>query len=310
MKAGKIRVPFKTPVDYFNEILCGNYDNINRFKELHNKKGWQGYDCDLHIYPYTKAIPGMLSVGCPNQCPFCPTAHTHQGHIHFGDYKRIISQYVDECVHFMDENFFHNNMKIILPLLKKQNIRWLAMSDYKSTVRTLEGFGEDYLYECGLRIVEVGLENIVLCKKVLKKINTKKIAIYYLNMTCFPGETKTSIRENATWMKDVSLKRPIHFNNGIWYACGQFLYPYKEMREEGRYLKGEFARVQPTWIPNSLLVQDYTIRDLEKANHFNQLVYGHKIYNPRMSGNIGVFIGTNQRKASWLLTGIRCGAIV
>lgn len=304
------KVPFKTPVDYFKEVLCSKYENVNRFKELLAKKGWDGYDCDLHIYPYVKAKPGMLSIGCPNQCPFCPTAHTHRGYIHFGNYEHIISQYADECIHFMDENFFYNKMDIVLPLLKKWNVQWLAMSDYKSTVQVMETFGEDYLYECGLRIIEIGLENIVLYKKVKKKIKPDRIAIYYLNMTCLPGETKSSILENAKWMKDVSLKNPIHFNNGVWYACGQFLYPYKEMEEKGQYLVGEFARVLPTWIPYSLLVQDYTIINLERANHFNQYVYGWKMYNPKMDGNIDVFIGTDQRKAAWMLTSIRCGAIV
>jgi len=49
---------------------------------------------------------------------------------------------------------------------------------------------------------------------------------------------------------------------------------------------------------------------LGKVNFYNQLVYGWKIYNPKMSGNIGVFIGNDQQRAAWLLTGIRCGGIV
>jgi len=302
------KVPFETPVDYFREILDSDYGAINDFGELHEQKGWEGFDCDLHIYPYTKAQPAMLSVGCPNQCPFCPSAQVHKGRIEFGDAEYILSSYIGKILHFMDENFFYNDMKKVLPLLMKYEITWLAMSDYKSTMAVLEEFGEDYLYKCGLRIIEVGLENVVLYKKVKEKIPVKRIAIYYLNMTCLSGETKESIVENAKWMKSVSLKRPIHFNNAVWYACGQFFYPYQPV-DGGIYLDGELARVRPTWIPNTLLAQDYEIISLEKANYYSQLVYGIKIYCPGMLGNIGEFIGKNQRRATWMLSGLRVGAI-
>ncbi len=304
-------VPFKTPVDYFNEILGGDYNNINNFKtlfELRRWKGYKGFDCDLHIYPYTSAEPALLSVGCPNQCTFCPTAQTHKGKIHFGDPELILPSYKNKNLHFMDENFFYNDMKKVLPLLRRYEIIWLAMSDYKSTKRVLEEFGEDYLYDCGLRIVEVGLENVIFYKKVEEKISTKRIAICYLNMTCLPGETKESIVTNMEWMESASLKRPIHFNNGVWFACGQFFYPYKH-KAGGRYLVGELARVRPTWIPHSLLTQGYEIVDLEKANYFGQLVYGMKEYRPKLFGSIGEFIGTNQRLATWMLSGLRVGAI-
>ena len=309
----KPKVPFKTPVDYFNEILGGNYDNINHFEKLLEAKQsylseWETYDCDLHIYPYVKAQPALLSVGCPNQCPFCPTALTHKGRIHFGDSEIILPSYKDKHLHFMDENFFYNDMKKVLILLRKYNITWLAMSDYKSTKRVFEEFGEQYLFECGLRIIEMGLENVVLYMKVQKKIPTKLISIYYLNMTCLPGETKSSIIENAKWMRSVSLKRPIHFNNGVWYACGQFFYPYQPV-EKGRHLIGDVARVRPTWIPDTLLTQNYEIINLEKANYLNQLAYGIKVYHPKRYGNIGDFIGENQKRATWILGGLRVGAI-
>jgi len=302
------RVPFKTPADYFTKVLEGCYDTIDFFKERHEKIGWKEYDCDLHIYPHTLAQPAVLSVGCPNQCPFCPSAAIHKGKIHFGNPEIILPKYANTSVHFMDENFFYNDMKVILPLLKKRGMIWLAMSDYKSTVKVLEEFGEDLLYECGLRVVEVGLENVVHFKKVKEAIPTEKIEIYYLNMTCLPGETKESIRENAKWMYYHSLEKPIHFNNGLWYACGQFFHPYQP-RKDGRYLDGGLARVRPSWIPNTLLNQDYEIKELDRANLCGQLVYGRKIYNPKLSGSIGEFIGTDQELAAWLLTGIRVGAI-
>jgi len=307
-KANQYHVPFKTPVDYFTEILGSDYDAIDWFQTLLEEKRWKGYDCDLHVYPYTLAQPAMLSTGCPNQCPFCPSAQVHKGKIKFGNFDFILSQYKNKTLHFIDENFFYNKMGNILPLLKKYEITWLVMSDYKSTKEVFETFGEEFLFECGLRVVEMGLENVALYKKVQEKIPARKISIYYLNMTCLSGETKESIVENTKWMKTVSLRRPIHFNNGVWYACGQFFHPYQPI-DGGRWLKGKLARVKPTWIPNTLLEQNYEIVDLESANYYSQLVYGIKIYNPKPYGSIGEFIGTNQQRAAWLLNGLRVEAI-
>ena len=303
-------VPFKTPVDYFKQVLDGKYENVNIFKRLLEDKGWEGYDNDLHVYPFNKAVPGMLSVGCPNSCPFCPTALTHKRNIYFGDPNFIIPQYANMKVHFMDENFFSNDMKVVLPLLKEHNVEWLAMSDYRSTVRALKIHGEKYLYKCGLRVIEMGLENVVLYRKAQAPIETKDIVIYYLNMTCLPGETKYSIKQNAEWMKKNSLARPIHFNNSLWYAPGQFYHPYENKgAKDGQWLDGAYARTRPSWMPISLLREEYRIVDLELANYYGQMVYGNKIYTPKKAGTIGHFIQGCQQRAAWLLTGIRCGAI-
>ena len=318
-----MKVPFKTPVDYFTEVLLCDYNNINRSPELIARSGWSGiYDSDLHIYPYNDAIPGMLSVGCPNKCPFCPSAVIHEGKIVHADPELVIPQLANKTVHFMDENFFYNDMKEVLPLLAMYNVTWLAMSDYQSTLRVLEEFGEHNLYECGCRVVEMGLENVALYQKVKKPIETDLIQMYYLNMTCFPGETKETIRENAKWMAGtVSLLKPIHHNNGVWYACGQFLYPYTEPVGGAWVLERRdfgVARTRPTWLPDSLLDETYEVVSLSMANYYSQLVYGKKIYRPKMQGTIREFVKeaktlrltSAQDEVAWLLTGIRNGAIV
>lgn len=313
-------IPFKTPVDYFDEILGGDYNAINKFKQLLDKKpDWlEKYDNDLHIYPYTAAVPGLLSVGCPNKCSFCPTAARHMGRIHFANAEHVIPQYAGQNVHFMDENFFANDMSIVLPLLQKHNVTWCAMSDYRRTVETFEQYGEDKLAASGCRLVEVGLENVALCNKVknLPDLPNRRIRIYYLNMTCLPGETKETIQENARWMKqgEHSLAHPIHHNNGLWYACGQFYFPYDQNPSDGYWISTKecvrYARVHPTWIPNTLLDQTFTICNLEQANYYGQLVYGIKQYRPPLHGSIREFIGDSAQRTVWLLTGIRCGAII
>jgi len=212
---------------------------------------WRHMDCDLHIYPYDHAQPALLSMGCFNRCSFCPTAKHFQGNVYFGDPEIILPYYGGATVHFMDEDFFRNDMAVVLPLLDKLGIIWTAMSTFDSFAEVLSKYGDGMLYHYGLRCVEIGLENVDLMMKVKHDITTKMVEVYYLNMTCLPGETKQTIRNNREWMKDRSLKRPIHFNNGLWYAPGQFYYPYDTVRTDGIMLPSKYARTRPTYIPDT-----------------------------------------------------------
>lgn len=302
-------VPFKTPSDYFVQALGGDPANIDRWHEIQKTiQGWDNYDTDLHIYPYTSAVPAMLSMGCAATCKFCPTAEIHKGRVWQGDPEKILPHYEGMNVHFMDEDFFSNDMRTILPLLKRYRITWLAMTRNIPFLRALGEYGEDALYDAGLRIVEVGLENVVHYMKCRTTAQTSRVAVYYLNMSFFPGETKESLQENAKWMKEHSLERPIHHNNGLWYAPGQYLYPYGKEAEHGIETDSLFARTVPSYVPDSLLDQSFEISDLEKANYYSQLVYGFKLYNPR-AGSIREFVGTDHKKAMWLAVGLRCGAL-
>ena len=303
-------VPFKTPSDYFQEALGGKVENINKFPEIQKTLGWEKHDCDLHIYPYIHAKSAILSMGCKNRCFFCPTAKFFKGKVFFGDPNIILPYYEGQNVHFMDEDFFANDLDIVLPLLKKYHITWLAMAHFHNIQRVYAKYGEDYLYDCGLRIIETGLENVALMFKAKGELISKKIEIYYLNMTCLPGETKETIQENALFMKDKSLKRPIHFNNSLWYAPGQFYYPYDEVRDDGVLLNPPFARTRPTYIPDTLLNQNYDIVDIEKVNYYCQLVYGLKMYPKEISGSIREFIGDDYGKAMWMIMGVRAGGII
>jgi hypothetical protein len=301
-------VPFKTPLDYFKEALKENPENINKFPEIQKTLGWEKEDCDLHVYPYVHAKSAMLSMGCKNRCFFCPTAQYYQGKIYHGDPEIILPHYTGMNVHFMDEDFFQNDMDLVLPLLKKYQIHWLAMSTYASSIHLFDRYGDEFLHEHGLVCVEMGLENVALMRKVHKPIKAHSVEIYYLNMCCLPGETKETIRANAEWMRYNGLRHPIHFNNGVWYAPGQFFYPY-EHQGKGMVLEGKYARTRPTYIPNTLLMEKYKIIDLEAVNHFSQLVYGIKKYPKQMEGSITDFIH-NQDDACWLITGIRVGGII
>lgn len=306
------QVPFKTPVDYFIELLLEKPENINNFKELYDiKTDWHGkYDCDLHIYPYIKAVPSALSFGCPNTCSFCPTAKYYNGMVYRGDPEVIIPKYKDLYVHFMDENFFYNDMDIILPLMKKNNIKWLAMSDYKSTLSVFKRYGDKYLYECGLVCVEIGLENICLMKKIgEEEIPSDKVSIYYLNMVMLEGETINTIKQNSFFMSKHKLKNPIHFNNGTVFGAGQWYYPYGE-EKKGIMLPNKYARTSPTFIPESFLNESFTILSLKKANYYSQLIYGIKLFPEEEIYNVKDFIENNPDKVKWLVTGIRCGAII
>jgi len=291
--------------------MQGKVENIERWPQICKEVGWDKYDNDLHVYPYVKAVPGVLSMGCPLKCFFCPTAKIWEGKTHYADYEKIIPQYAGMSVHWMDENFFTNpDLDRILELLRLHKVRWLAMSTNKETRKAFETFSEATLYNSGLRVVEMGLENVALMMKVKRPLTTKFVSIYYLNMTFMPGETKTTIRENGLWMESRSLKDPIHHNNGLWYAPGQFYYPYGEERTDGINLTPPEARTRPTYIPDSFLDQDYHISNLPEVNFYSQLVYGYKVYNPTTFGSIREFIGNDYKKAMWLAVGFRIGAIL
>jgi len=306
-------VPFKTPVDYFTQALDGKPENINRFYQIQkDDPQWLTYDNDLHIYPYVHAVPSMLSMGCNNKCKFCPTAKLHKGKVHFGDPEIIIPNYKNMNIHFMDENFFRNDMDVVLPLLRKYKIKWLAMSTYKETMKVIETYSEEYLYKCGLRCVEMGLENVDLMMKVDEApYSFDEIAPYYLNMTFLPGETKETILNNAKWMRERmrSLEHPIHFNNGVWWAPGQFYYPYGRKHKDGIMLDGKYARTQPTYIPNSFLDQDMEIVDLEDVNYHSQLTYDFKLYPEKDEYNIREFISGDVKRAMWVVVGLRVEGI-
>jgi len=303
-------VPFKTPLDYFLEALGGKKENINKFPEIQKTLGWENQDCDLHIYPYVHAKSAMLSMGCKNRCFFCPTAQYFKGEVLFGDPDIILPHYEGQSVHFMDEDFFANDLDVVLPILKRLNITWLAMAHFKNVQKVFAKYGDDYLYDCGLRVVETGLENVALMFKAKGEVLAKKVQIYYLNMTCLPGETKETIQENASFMKKRSLKRPIHFNNSLWYAPGQFYYPYDEVRTDGVMTNSRLARTRPTFIPDTLLDQSYQIKNMESVNYFNQLVYGLKMYPEKSTGLIREFIGNDYEKAMWIIEGIRSGGVI
>lgn len=307
-------IPFWISSDYYEKVLDNNPQNINLFPDLQKNIPEINKDhSDLHIYPYIKATPAILSMGCNNQCSFCPTAHIFKGKIYYGDYEKILLNYINQNVHFLDENFFHNDMKSLLPLLKKYNIKWLAMAHFEDVMKVYEEFGEDYLYDCGLRVIEIGLENIALMRKVTGDgVPNCKIEIYYLNLSLLPGETKESIRETAEWMKRHNLRNPIYYNNALWYSPGQYYFPYKKEEKEGILLKTKYARIIPTYVPNSLLDQTVTVINIELVNRYMYFMYTFRhIFEPKYSTfKVRDFVGDDYRKVMWIVVGIRIGAIV
>jgi hypothetical protein len=309
-------VPFKTPADYYRDLLGSDPAAINEFyARWMARADWRGYDEDLHVYPYTHALPAALSFGCPNRCPFCPTAELHQGRIVYGDPSLVLPPYRNRAVHFMDENFFaaHRGeaLREILRLLRAYRITWLCMSDARHTLEAFDRFGEEELWASGLRVVEVGLENVAHYRKVPPSgIPSERIQVYYLNMTFFPGETKESIRANAEWMRERSIRHPIHHNNGLWYAPGQYLFDSNgTYRASGQLLCQPMARTRPTFIPASFAGELAEVVNLERANFFAQLVYGVKFYPATTSFRIGEWCGADWRRWAWTVVGIRSGGL-
>lgn len=307
-------IPFWISSDYYTHVLHNNPALINEFPRLQKDMPEINSDhSDLHIYPYIHAMPAILSMGCNHNCSFCPTAKIFKGNIYYGDYDKILYNYRNMNVHFLDENFFRNDMKHLLPLLKHYNIKWLAMSHFNDAMEVYENFGEKYLYECGLRVIEIGLENISLMRKVKGDgIQNKKIEIYYLNLTLLPGETKETIQSTSNWMKTHSLRNPIHYDNALWYTPGQFYFPYSNPVNDGIMLKTKYARVVPTYVPNSLLNQTATVLNEKIINKYTYFLYTPEhVFHPKTkSFSIREFVGNDYKKVMWVVEGIRIGAII
>lgn len=324
-------VPFKTPVDYFIQALKTNPENIDSFPLIQRAlPEWTRYDNDLHVYPYTDAVPAMMSMGCRKRCSFCPTAKVHRGKIYFGDPEKILPFYNSMNVHFMDENFFMNDLRSTLPMLRRFKIYWLAMVDYSDAERVFNEYGEDYLYDCGMRVLEIGLENIDLMRKVKGEgLKAKRVEILYLNMTFMPGETKETIKHTADWMKRHSLKHPIHFYAGLWFAPGQYFYIYDDdefsedvaepeimTKEDGVEIESPEGRTMPTYIPNSFLSETVEIRNVEKVNYYSNIVYNFRYFPKYEIIKVRDFIFPTPdhpgdfRAAMWLAVGLRTGGII
>lgn len=311
---GKYRVPFWISSDYYEHVLNSDPRLINSFPKLQREMPEINEDhSDLHIYPYTEAIPAILSMGCNNTCDFCPTGQKFKGKIYYGDAEFILRHYKNKNVHFLDENFFQNDMDIILPLLKKYNIYWLAMAHYKETMELYDKYGEDYLYECGLRVIEIGLENISLMRKVEGEgIPNGRVAIYYLNLSFLPGETIETIQCTAEWMKRHSLNNAIYSYNGTWFSPGQYYFPYRKEVNSGIMLDSYLARVRPTFVPDSFLEQEVTIVNAELVNRYVHFTYSKdfQLYPEAQKYNVRIFIDNDYRKAMWLAIGIRVGGVI
>jgi hypothetical protein len=314
---------FKTPLMYFRDCLGGDSKRIIEFSDIQKRDPqWVYSDSDLHVYPYTFARPAMLSAGCENKCKWCPTAQYYGGNKYFADHEQVLSQYAGECVHFMDEDFFDNpNIDDILKLTKELDIKFLAMTTYTKLEQMVDTYGEQGLADCGLRVAEVGLENVALYKKVKDKIlnPNKHFEVMFLNLTFLDGECKETIKQNAEWMKSRSIEHPIHFSNGVWFAPGQYLYNYGthwDLPQRNR-LDAPVSRSIPTYVPDSFLNEDFKVDNLEIVNHFSRLVADVKMYPSRDSYNVEEFISATEPKLSkedykrviWLAVGIRVGGI-
>lgn len=218
----------------------------------------------------------------------------------------------------MDEDFFDNpNIDEILDLLKKYRVVWSCMSTAIRTYKIVERLGEQELADSGLVLVECGLENVALANKVKRFQKISAFVVYYLNICCLPGETKKTIQQNAQWFLDneASIPDPIHHNNGLWYAPGQFYYPYDNHVDGGAWCDGMKARTRPTWVPDSLLDEELEVIDMGKVNFYCQLMYDFKLFPDTISFTMRDFCTKTTgkldlKKVMWCIAGIRCGGII
>jgi hypothetical protein len=318
-----IKEGFKIPVDYFKDAMDGDPEGFYRLKTIQDENyEWVENDNDLHVYPYVHAVPAMLSAGCAQKCDFCPTSQYFKGTKYRADPERVLKDYVGQNVHFMDEDFFDNpDIDHILTLTQRYGIKFLAMSTYRNLRKMVDRYGERGLATKGLAVAEVGLENVALYKKVEDVIlnPSRHFEILFLNMTYLKGETKYTIQANAEWMKERSLRNPIHFTNGMWYSPGQYLYNYgtHDSLPDRNRMSPPVSRSLPTFVPDSFLNEDFEINDLSRCNYYSQLVIDTKLYPEKTAYNVEEFLKCSEKKmqnvdyvkAMWLAIGLRVGGL-
>ena len=235
-------------------------------------------DGDPHIRGWSRdrrIMPVFLSVGCKRGCPYCYVSHSN--YPYGQDSRRHVSEIIQYCadrewdVHFCDEDFAANpEIATVLKSLAGKGVQYLCLASSTSLARLLEEYGEDYLYETGMRVVEIGYETADA--KVLKKAQDiervaamKKVNPFWLTVTFMPGETVQSLRATGEFLREQGYQlgelTPRMQTNSTAGGLGQFFHAYHgtpwywESLTAGEVLTETPTRLWPSFVPDSFLDQ-------------------------------------------------------
>lgn len=179
-------------------------------------------DLDSHIITddQRRWTSMFLSVGCRKRCHFCYTTAGEYPHAFAtpGQIRDAINfaKRKNTNIHFMDEDLFaHPDLDLILAMLERSGLRWIAMSTSErlSQYLTCTPRPVERLKRSGLVCLEVGLEG--LDSKVTKKHQTLEpiqavtdrslpacdhLPVFWLTMTYFEGDSLAHIRATGDFL--------------------------------------------------------------------------------------------------------------
>jgi radical SAM superfamily enzyme YgiQ (UPF0313 family) len=264
-----------------NEILTGIETYVNFY---HDFAHILLSDCDMHLRKYEGQVyPLFTSYGCPNGCAFCPVGvNCNRKRIELPVWN--VKKVLDICekqgyknIHFTDEDFFFDSSRAldILQYTQGKGFNYIALGSVRTVTKFIERYGVDILNQCGMRLIEVGLEsadpelNKKMGKPGLDKYSflaeqTKgKVDIFWLTMTFFPGETIGSLRATGSFLEQYGfaiheLYGRVQTNSTIG-GLGQFFQPYvgaagaDRLEEKGIILSERPIRLLPSFVPFSFL---------------------------------------------------------
>lgn len=247
-------------------------------------------DCDMHLTKYGahKVVPLFASYGCPRGCAFCPsTVNTGRSRLEFPvqDVKEMLTRcnYMNYLnIHFTDEDWFFDterSFELVDWIIKSglQRFNFIALSEVKSLLRFIRKYGVEMLLAAGFKLVEVGFETadpelgrsmgkapVDRCRE-LAELCKGKLDLFWLNLTFFPGETLTTLRETGDFMRQYGLKYEEVSGrirtNGTEGGLGQFFQPYHgtrnydKLEHRGVFLTERPVRLLPSYLPDSFLDQ-------------------------------------------------------
>lgn len=240
-------------------------------------------DCDMHLNKYEGTVyPLFTSYGCPRNCAFCPTSvncKRSRIEVEVDDVcdtlDRCLKQDINN-IHFTDEDFFYD-IDRAYKILKQQ--RWkgfnfIALGSVSKVQNFIDTYGENVLIDAGIRIIEVGFEtadtdlsasmnkpSINAYERLAKAC--KKVDIFWLTLTFFPGETITTLNQTGEFLSKYGFALDEVYGriatNGTKGGLGQFfqLYDgvkdYAEIEDKGILLTPRPMRLIPSFIPFSFL---------------------------------------------------------
>lgn len=230
-------------------------------------------DCDTHVVVDNPRpmLPVFLSVGCKRACMFCYVSVSNYpfGCAYPGEIEALLDHVIAHnlWVHFYDEDFMlHPQLDSILQRLHGSGVRWICLATSVSLAKAVEKYGAEYLIECGLMLVEIGLE-VSDCEKIgkaqaLDKVIASGVPILWLVMTFLPHDTPRQHNLMGAFLRAHGIPRggllPRLSSNSTEAGLGQFFQAYHGTKgytdmTGGKHFTFASMRLWPSWVGDAFL---------------------------------------------------------